>query len=139
MSRASQHPSERDRSGLQMAMAALERRESIYPGAASIPRLLLEQINNPHSVIELSYDALLAENATLRADRDAFGQNAIDLKVRAERAEAERNQLRTELDEMSIQKAALELIRSVLKEIKPEMAREDALSVIRAALFAPGE
>lgn len=60
-------------------------------------RLLMEL--SPEVVIQLldDYDDLLAENATLRADRDAFGQNAMDLKARAERAETERDQLRAEL------------------------------------------
>lgn len=72
MSRASQHPTERDRPGLHMALAALERRQNIYPGADSIPRLLLEQIGNQGAVQEQSYDALLAERDQLRAELEAI-------------------------------------------------------------------
>ncbi|BCD88013.1 hypothetical protein PSm6_44200 [Pseudomonas solani] len=88
MSRASQHPSERDRPGLQMALAALERRERIYPGAAGIPRLLLEQISNPYTVLEPSYDALQAERDQLRAQVEEQLPRLID----------ENHKLRAELD-----------------------------------------
>lgn len=59
MSRTSNHPTERDRPGLQMAIAALSRREALYPGAADLVKLLLEQIDNKHTAHELSYDALI--------------------------------------------------------------------------------
>lgn len=97
MSRASQHPSERDRPGLQMALAALERRERIYPGAAGIPRLLLEQISNPYTVLEPSYDALQAERDQLRAQVEEQLPRLID----------ENHKLRAELDAIRGQDVSL--------------------------------
>ena len=98
MSRASQHPSERDRPGLQMALAALERRERIYPGAAGIPRLLLEQISNPYTVLEPSYDALQAERDQLRAQVEEQLPRLID----------ENHKLRAELDAIRGQEPSLD-------------------------------
>lgn len=61
MSRISPHPTERDRYGLNMALAAFARREQLYPGAAELVRCLLDQIDNEHAAKEPGYDQLRAE------------------------------------------------------------------------------
>ncbi|GEM_PF-2985268 len=70
MSRISQHPTERDRYGLNMALAAFARREQLYPGAADLVRCLLDQIDNEHAAKEPGYDALLCEVGALRKDAE---------------------------------------------------------------------